>query len=317
MEVGGQAVIEGVMMRGKGGISTAVRRLDGSITIKSEKFVSYSKRYKILSYPILRGAVALVESLVVGMKTLSYSADIAIEDEEKKEAEKNGKKYKKKSKDEESIWAKVIPILLAFVVGIAIFMALPYYLTGHIPVTKQTNPVVFNLIAGVIRIFFFLIYVYSISFLDDVKRLFEYHGAEHKTIACYENKKDLTPVNAQKYSSLHPRCGTSFLLIAAISCILVFAVIDAIIGLYWARYIQPAWYLRLLVHLPLIPFVSGISYEFLKFTGKYKDNKFVKILALPGMGLQKITTKNPTKQQLEVAIASLNAVLKMDKKSTK
>ncbi|MBT3407284.1 DUF1385 domain-containing protein [Candidatus Woesearchaeota archaeon] len=317
MNVGGQAVIEGVMMRGKNGISTAVRRLDGSITIKSDKFISYSKRHKILGLPVLRGAVALIESLVVGMKTLSYSADIAIEDEEKKEAKENGVKYKKKSKKEESIWAKVIPILFAFVIGILIFMALPYYLTGHIPITKQTSPVIFNLVAGIIRIFFFLIYVYSISYLDDVKRIFEYHGAEHKTIACYENKKELTPKNAMKYSPLHPRCGTSFLLIAAISCILVFAVIDAIIGSYWQIYLHPPWYLRLLIHLPLIPLVSGISYEFLKFTGKYKHNKFVKILALPGMGLQKITTKEPTMKQLEVAIASLDSVLKMDKKTTK
>lgn len=308
MNIGGQAVIEGVMMRGKYKISTAVRRLDGSITVKSEKYIGYSKRYKILNLPILRGAVALIESLVIGMKTLSYSADIAIEDEEKKEAEKNGKKYKKKTKEEESILAKAIPIILAVIIGIGIFMALPYYLTGHIPVTKQSNPIIFNLVAGIIRIFFFLTYIFLISFLDDVKRLFEYHGAEHKVIASYENKEELIPKNAMKYSTLHPRCGTSFLLIAAISCILVFAVIDALIGQYWTAYIQPPWYLRLIVHLPLIPLVSGISYEFLRFTGKYKDYKIVKILALPGLGLQKITTKEPTKEQLEVAITSLNAV---------
>lgn len=302
MNVGGQAVIEGVMMRGKKGVATALRRKDGSITLKTEKCVSYSQKYKILGLPILRGAVALIESMVMGFKWINYSADIAIEDEEIED---------RKPKQKESSFAKFLHIAIAVIIGISVFMALPYYITSLVPFTKQGNPVFFNLLAGTIRISFFLIYVYALSFINDVDILFKYHGAEHKVIACYEHKEELTPSNAKKYTTLHPRCGTSFLLIAAISCVLVFAIIDAWIGTIWSVYLNPSWYLRVGVHLTLIPLVSGISYEILKFTGKHDKNKFVKILSLPGLGLQKITTKEPNKKQLEVAIASLKGVLNL------
>jgi len=295
MDIGGQAVIEGVMMRAKKGLSTVVRKPDDELEIRSRPYISYSKRYKILSLPIFRGAVALIESLVLGLQELSYSAEAA----DPEENEKTNALY------------ATLSMILAIVIGIGLFFALPYYLTGFIPVAKDKNPMVFNLVAGAIRIFFFLVYVYIISFMDDVKRLFQYHGAEHKTIACYEKGEKLTPKNAMKYSTLHARCGTSFILIAAISCILVFAIIDAIIGSFYVWYQQPAWYLRLAVHLPLIPIVSGISYEVLKLTGKYRNLPVVGWLALPGLGLQKLTTKEPDKQQLEVAIASLKAVLKI------
>jgi len=296
MELGGQAVIEGVMMRNKKGIATAVRKTDGTIEIAREPFVSYSKRYKILGWPILRGAVSFVESLVLGFKWLSFSADVAVEEEE-------GEKS--------STLSTVLQIGLAIVIGILVFMAFPYYLTGIIPFTKESNPLAFNLMAGAMRIILFLAYILIISFFDDVKRLFQYHGAEHKCIACKEHGKKLTMKNIKGFSTLHPRCGTSFLLIAAISCILVFAVIDVIIGWYWVAYQTPPWFLRVAVHLPLIPLVSGISYEFLKFTGKYQKFWIVRMLSLPGLGLQKITTSEPDEGQIEVAIASINSVQKL------
>jgi len=220
---------------------------------------------------------------------------------------------KKLRKEKGPIFLKIIPILFAVIIGISVFMALPYYITGIIPVTKETNPFIFNLSAGIIRIIFFLLYIFAISFLDDVKRLFEYHGAEHQVIACHENGESVTIKNAAKFSTCHARCGTSFLLVAAISCIIVFALIDAIIGSYLSIYSTPPWYLRLSVHLPLIPLVSGVSYEFLRFTGKYDKIWLVHILAMPGIWLQKITTKKPDNKQLEVSIASLMEVLKLDK----
>ncbi len=307
MNIGGQAVMEGVMMRGKKGYSTAVRRKDGSLTLKTEKYLSYSERYSILGLPIFRGAVALVESLVIGMKTLSYSADIAIEDED------GAGDTKADDKKKDSSWLTgLATIIIALVAGIGLFMALPYYLTGLIPYTKKSSPLLFNLTAGIIRISFFLIYIYAISFLEDVRRLFEYHGAEHKAIACYENNRPLDFKNAKGYSTCHERCGTSFLLIAAISCILVFAFADALIALFWSAYLSPPWYLRLSVHLPLVPVVSGLSYEVLRLSAKHRKNRLWLLLSLPGIWLQKITTREPDKSQLEVAFASLGEVLKLE-----
>ena len=297
--VGGQAVIEGVMMRGKEKIALSVRRKAGNIQSLVNPHIAYKERMPLLKIPILRGAATFIESLVIGMRYLSISADFAMEDEKGVQTTKSWK---------DSFYLG-LSIAIAFVAGMGVFFALPYFITGVVPYTKESNPVLFNLTAGFIRIVFFLAYVWGISFMKDVKRLFQYHGAEHKSIFCFEAGQELTQENITGFSTHHPRCGTSFLLIAAVSCILVFAVIDALIALHWAAYVHPPWHLRLAVHLPLIPLVSGISFEFLKLSDRFSANPVVGALSLPGLLLQNITTEEPDASQIEVAVAALkNAV---------
>ncbi|MFP4522309.1 MAG: DUF1385 domain-containing protein [Fibrobacterota bacterium] len=305
--VGGQAVIEGVMMRGPAKVATVVRRADGSFSSESRDFVSLSKRNRFFGLPVIRGAVTLFESLSLGFSSLSFSADMAMEDEKKEKGEETSGEDGKKPLKERIMTA--LSFVFAFLMGIAIFMALPYFITGVLPFTKESNPAAFNLAAGFIRVVFFLIYVYSISFLKDIKAVFQYHGAEHKSIFCYEAGEELTVENCRKYTTKHPRCGTSFLLIAALSCIIVFAAVDSLIALFWRAYISPEWYLRVAVHIPLIPLVSGISYELLKFADKYKKNPVLAFFNRPGLLLQNITTQEPDDRQIETAIKSLKEVL--------
>ncbi len=310
MDIGGQAVVEGVMMRGKKGYSTVVRKQDGTLTREVVRYRSYSERYRILGLPVFRGFVALVESLVIGLKTLSYSADVAIEDEDDEGSAGSGDDT---TKEKGGSWfAGLVTIAIALVAGVGLFMALPYYITGHLPLTRMSSPVLFNLTAGLIRILFFLLYVYAISFIGDVRRLFEYHGAEHKAIACHENNQPLDAEHAKAYSTCHERCGTSFLLIAGLSCIIVFAFADAVIAVFWNAYVSPPWYLRVPVHLALVPIVSGLSYEVLKYSAKNRNGPLTRILTLPGIWLQRITTREPDTSQLEVAFESLREVLKLE-----
>ena len=304
LNVGGQAVIEGVMMRSADRVATAVRIPNGEILIKTDDFKPLSKRYKIFNIPIIRGAVAFAEMLVIGIKTLNFSAEVAVREIEKEEAVKNGETYEEKPKKSGNL-AIVVTAVLALGLGILIFFALPLRIADWLTLDK--GALGFNLIAGAIRVTIFVAYVYVISLFKDFRRIFEYHGAEHKSIYAYEMGDELSPERAARHTRFHPRCGTSFVLIVAILAILIYAVSDSIYAVITGH--PPLWYVRFGVHLSLLPLVAGISYELLKLSGKTRDNTVTKVLIAPGLWLQKITTKEPSPDQLEVAIASLEAAL--------
>lgn len=311
MPVGGQAVIEGVMMRSPKRIATAIRRANGRIEVLVNEYTSLIQRKKFLNIPIIRGAVMLIEVMIMGIKTLQWSADRAMEDLEAKEVrEGKRKEKKKKSKSGMSTANAIFSITLALAIGIAAFFVLPLYLTTKVfNIEKQA--LMFNLVAGGFRIIFFLLYVWAISFMKDVKRLFQYHGSEHKTIFAFEDKILLSPEGIKKYTTHHPRCGTSFLMIVMLVSLLFFALLDTIVMLVYG---DISFVIRLLTHLPLIPVVGGISYEALKASSRNTENPLVKILIAPGLALQRITTSEPDDQQIEVAIAALQAALGEDYK---
>ncbi len=283
-QVGGQAVIEGVMMRSKNFWAIAVRRPDKTISTELFKESSLSSKNKILGFLFIRGAVSIVESLSLGFKALSYSVNESTDPEIK---------FSKK----EMIISVIIAVL--FVVGI--FFVLPTVI-GRTFSNFFPSIIVYNLLEGLIRIGFFLIYILAVSQLKDIKRVFEYHGAEHKTIQAYENGEELKPENVIKYSRINVRCGTSFLMIVMIIAIIVFALLGK----------QPMLW-RILSRILLIPVIAGISYEFIKLAGKFSNTKIVKILFYPGLLLQKITTREPDTGQIEVAISSLNSVIEAEK----
>ncbi len=306
MPIGGQAVIEGVMMRSPKRIATAIRRASGEIEIKVDEFVSLIQKKKFLNIPILRGAVTLIEVMVLGIKTLQWSADKAMEDEE----EKNGKKKTKKKKSGMSTASAIFTVTIALAIGISMFFILPLYLTTEIfNIEKEALP--FNFVSGLIRIIFFLLYVWGISKMKDVKRLFQYHGAEHKTIFAFEDRIFLSPENAQQYTTYHPRCGTSFLVIVMLISLIFFAFLDTLIIYIYG---DISLFIRLITHIPLIPLVGGLGYEAIKASARYNHLKIVQFLILPGLGLQRITTNRPDESQLEVAITALKAALGDDYK---
>lgn len=313
--VGGQAVIEGVMMRGPAHIATAVRRKDGTIEVKKEKFESITKKRKILGWPLIRGFVSLIEMMIIGFSSLTFSADRASLDleEEEKKTKKNprGKDSAAGEKKPTGFFEKLgsaVSFLVAIVIGVALFMLLPYRIASWLGFGKAN--ISFNLIAGAIRIVFFLLYLMLIRLMKDIRRVFEYHGAEHKSVFAYENNDKLLPENIQRYLTFHPRCGTSFLFFVFLLSILVFSVVDALIALKLGA--PPVYWVRLLSHLPFIPLVSGISYEVLKATGKHMNNPLVKFFIAPGLGLQRITTIQPDDSQVEVAVVALKAALELD-----
>jgi uncharacterized protein YqhQ len=306
--IGGQAVLEGVMMRGVSTWAVAVRKptpeqleehhgegLDpteaalGEIEITSEPLVSWAKRHRLLRLPLVRGVVALGESLKIGFKALGISANAQLdeEDEDGKKEEIGG-----------AAWAGTIALSLAL--GIGLFFVLPVGITSLFK-DSLPNSLVFVLVEKVIRISIFLGYLWLISRMRDLQRVFEYHGAEHKTISCYEAGLPLTPENAQGFSRLHPRCGTSFLLIVMIVAIVVFAPLGT-----------PAWYILIPARVVGIPIVAGLSFEVLKLFGKHRDKRWAQILMWPGMQLQRLTTRPPDLSQLAVAIAALEAVLAVE-----
>jgi len=285
--VGGQAVIEGVMMRVPGAYSTAVRDPEGKIHTDRHNFESITDRKPHLKKPIIRGAVSLFEAMKMGFQTLQWSADIAMPEEGEKT----------------SPIVDALMTLISIGLAISLFFAAPIGLTTWL-FDKDQDPFVFNIISGALRIFFFLIYLILISLLSDVKRLFQYHGAEHKTVYNFESGKNLNIKNAQEFPTQHPRCGTSFMFIIMIVAILSFSVLDSILMLFVGE-IQ-VW-MRLIMHIPFMPLVAGIGYEVLKLTAKHRDNILFRMLAQPGLWLQNITTKQPDDSQIEVSIAALES----------
>ncbi len=287
--VGGQAVLEGVMMRGVSTWAVAVRTPEGQIEVESEPLTPWAKRNRLWRVPIVRGVVALAESMKIGFRALAISANAQIEDDEEGEPEEIGG------------WVWGLTIAFSLVLAIGLFFVVPVGLTSLI--TDQLgSPFLFWLVAGLLRTGIVIGYIWAISRMPDLRRTFEYHGAEHKTISCYEAEDELTPERAKLYSRLHPRCGTSFLLIVMVLAIFIFAPL----GL-------PAWYWLVVSRIVGIPVIAGLSYEVIKWAGKNRRKAWVRGVMWPGLMLQNLTTREPDLDQLAVAIASLNAVLAREK----
>lgn len=302
-KVGGQAIMEGVMMRGKEAVSWAVRKNDEEMVVEQERFISVSKKIKILGWPLLRGTVSLFESMGIGFKALARSAEI-LEEEQKKKDEAEGKTVKEKNKTGEKI-VSFFSLSLSLAVAFGVFMYLPMWILSHF--VPKESALLFNTLSGALRIVFFLLYLIAISLWKEIRRVFEYHGAEHMAIFAFEDFKPLTIENMRNYTTYHPRCGTSFLFLVGIVCILLFAIVDAFYIRFFGPY--PIVLTRFAVHIALIPFVSGTSFEVLKLSDKYQHIPIVGLLIKPGLLLQKITTKPPDDSQLEVAAAALKAVI--------
>ena len=291
--IGGQAVMEGVMMKNLDRYAVAVRKPDHEIEVMTDEYKSLGSRYAVLGLPIIRGVVNFGESLYIGLKTLSYSSSFY--EEEDYEPGKVEQFFTKIFGDKLESVLMGITMVISVILALGIFMVLPFFLTnlmkGFLPSYS-----IRTLIEGIIRVALFLIYIWLISKMEDIKRVFMYHGAEHKTINCLEHGEDLTPENIKKYSRLHKRCGTSFLLIVMIVSIVVFMFIR-VDSLVW----------KFVLRILLVPVVAGISYEFIRLAGS-SESRIVSILSRPGMMLQHLTTKEPDDSMIEVAIASVEAV---------
>jgi len=299
--IGGQALIEGIMMKGPHKIATAIRKPDGEITIRTKKLKSVFNN-SLLKKPIIRGSAALIEAMLIGVKELMYSAEFYEEEIEEDFLDRALRKIFKDKADTAIIYASVV---IALLISVGVFIVGPSLITNLlkniIPI-----PIVLNLIEGFIRIGLFVIYVYYISKLEDIKRVFMYHGAEHKTIYCYENMEELTVENARKYTTLHPRCGTSFI----VNVLLISIVVFSFFG--W-----PNPLMRVVIRLAMLPLIAGIAYEVNKYVGRNDQTLFAKIAAKPGFWFQKLTTKEPDDSMLEVAIAALKEVIPENKDDDK
>jgi uncharacterized protein YqhQ len=288
ISVGGQAVIEGVMMKGPEKLVTAVRRPTGEIVYKTTK-IKPSMNF-LTKIPFIRGGVILFETLILGTKELSFSANEAGEEDEKIE-------------DKEL----VLTVVLALALGIGLFMVLPSIVSSFL---FKDNRMYANILEGVLRIVFFLIYIKGISLSKDIRRVFEYHGAEHKCIYAYENGEELVKENAAKYTTLHPRCGTSFLLIVMLISIIMFSTLDFLIPQPDSMWMKIG--LKAILRIGFMPLVAGIAYEFQKYSSQHLDNPIYKAIAIPGLSLQKITTKEPDLDQLEVSMVALRGALGLE-----
>jgi len=290
MLIGGQAVLEGVMMRSLTGYSVAVRQPNGGVAIRKDKLVSITKKYPFLKFPVIRGSVVLIQSLILGIRALNYSASVATENEQ--------------GEQEMSSTAVAGSMILALLVGVGVFILAPLGITNlirHYWMPSMTN-FAYNAIDGVIRAIFFFAYIVSISYMKEIRRVFQYHGAEHKTVYTFEANEDLTVDNARVKSTLHPRCGTSFLVFVMAISIVVFSLIPS----------SMPFAVKFLARVVLIPLIAGLAYEVIRFSARHLANPFCRALTRPGMWLQKITTKEPDDSQLEIAIVALQTALAYD-----
>ncbi len=276
--IGGQALIEGVMMKSPQWVSAAARTPKGTITRIKQRHVSLTEKSWILRLPFIRGIIFLGEMMVLGIRMLNWSANQQAE----------------RAEDHLGPWETSIALLFSLALTIGLFVLAPYYLARFF---TETRGLVFNLIDGVLRIAVFILYLWFIGLFNDVRRLFQYHGAEHMSVHCHEAGKGLTPQNVKKYSPIHPRCGTSLLMYVVIVSILLFSLVK-----------DPRWYVNVPLRIILIPVIAGVSYELLKLSARFPRNIFLRILMQPGLWVQKITTRKPKKDQIEVAIAALKQV---------
>lgn len=305
--VGGQAVIEGVMMRSPNSVVIAVRKKDNSIKISAKKHKSIIQKYKFLNIPIVRGMVGLIEMMGIGMTAINFSANEAVEEEDEIKAKKESTVEEKKS-----LFTKIFEggmfafsIVLALSVSVFMFKFIPLWLTtlldGQFPYIHN-NYIVFNLIDGILKLSIFLGYIYILSLIPSFRRIFEYHGAEHKSIFTYEKHLELNTENAKPQSRFHPRCGTSFILIVFVLSILVYTFVPK----------QEIFWQNLGLRVAALPLIAGLAYEFLKFSAKYRESKWINPFVAPGLALQRITTKDPTDSQLEVGLKSLKEALEIE-----
>lgn len=289
MLIGGQAVLEGVMMRSLTGFSVAVRQPNGGVAIKKDKLVAITKRYPFLRFPVLRGSVVLIQSLILGIRALNYSASASAEGE---------------GEPELSNWAIAGTLIMTALLGIGIFILAPLGITNLIRhyVFPGMGNFTYNVIDGLLRAIFFFVYILSISYMDEIKRLFQYHGAEHKTVYTFEANEELTVANAKNKSTLHPRCGTSFLLFVMAISILVFSLIPSTMP----------FLVKFGARVVFIPLIAGLAYEVIRFSARHLKSAVCRALITPGLWLQRITTKEPDDQQLEIALIALKEALLFD-----
>lgn len=280
--VGGQAVLEGVMMRYCDRVAIACRRSDNSISLISEEKIPLARRFPLLGWPILRGMVSFFESLIIGVRALNLSAAEALEEEG----------------EEMQGWQTFLVVLLGLALGVGLFFILPTWVAGFLPL--HLHPVVLNLAEGLLRLAIFLVYLYLVTRWSEMKRFFAYHGAEHKAVFCYEAGAPLEVGEAQQYSTHHPRCGTSFLLIVMVLSILIFSLFG------WVSLWQ-----RIIIRLLMLPLVAGVSYEAIRLTAR-SSSPLLRLISLPGLWLQNLTTSEPDNGQVEVALCALKAVLERD-----
>lgn len=300
-KVGGQAVIEGVMMKRGETTALASRRDDGTVEIKNNSFVSIKKKIKFLGIPILRGVVGFIESMVLSFKTMNDSTEALGLEEEEGKAEKWLKKHLGIKLTDIIM---VIGMILGVGLALALFMYLPTFLTNDV-IDKmifasrgiEINQYVKSAIEGGIKVLVFILYLLLVSLMKDIRRVFQYHGAEHKSIACYEAGLELTPENAKKCTRFHPRCGTSFMF--------VMILLGIVVGMFIPEFDDKSW-LRALIKLATLPIVMGLGYEFIMFAGKH-ENFLTKIMSAPGLWMQRITTKEPDEKQLAIAICAIKA----------
>ena len=278
---GGQAIIEGVMMRHGNKIAAAVRRPDGEIVIQEREYIPLTKRYKVLGWMFVRGFVTLIEMMILGMKCLMFSAEVALTEEEEKPQS----------------WQLAVSVMISFGMVLLFFIVVPAYCFTMLK-TYVTSTFLLNIIEGCIRLGIFLCFLAATLLMEDMRRVFMYHGAEHKTVFAWEAGQELNIANIKGYSTRHPRCGTSFILVVMIVSILVFSLLG-----------RPDFLHRVIYKLLLMPVIAGISYEVIRYTGRHQNWGWVHLLSFPGLLLQKITTREPTDDQIEVAIAAMKKVV--------
>lgn len=292
--IGGQALIEGIMMKGPDKIATAVRKPDGEIIVR-ESDIKPIFKHKLLKLPIIRGSFVLIDSLINGVKELMYSAEFYGEDYEEDAIDKFLKKVFKEKADTAIIY---VSVFLALLFSVGIFILGPSFLANFLKNIVK-NTFILNLVEGIVRVVLFILYVFLISKLNDIKRVFMYHGAEHKTIHCYEHMEELTVDNVRKYSTLHPRCGTSFMINVLLISIIVFSFFG------WPNPIM-----RVVIRLATLPIIAGLSYELNKYVGRCQsENIFTRLITYPGFLVQKITTSEPDDSMIEVAIEAMKRVI--------
>ena len=278
---GGQAILEGVMMRHGNKIAAAVRRPDKEIVFQEREYIPLTKRYKVLGWPLVRGTISLFEMMVLGIKCLMFSAEVALSEEEQKPQG----------------WELYVSLLISLTVAIFFFVVVPAFFFTKIK-TFIDSLILLNILEGCVRLGLFLSFLTATLLMSDMRRVYMYHGAEHKTVFAWEDGQDLTVENVKNYSTRHPRCGTSFILFVMIVSILVFSLLG-----------RPDFLHRVIYKILLMPVIAGISYEAIRFTGKFSRFKLVQVLSWPGLALQKITTREPDDDQIEVAIAAMKKVV--------
>ncbi len=320
--IGGQAVIEGVMMRSPNAFVVAVRKTDGKIRLRRDQWFGFSKRFEFLRKPFLRGVLVLVETMANGIVSLNYSAHIAMDEEMKKEALDKGMteaQYEEKQKAKEKVgFMTFVSIAASFIFGLGLFVFLPHGLTALLESTLGAtwglDSFQFHLVDGLIKACIFVLYIWLIGFFPDIRRVFEFHGAEHKSIATFEAGEELTVENARKFSTFHPRCGTTFIFFLLFVSIVLFAGVFVFIPIGEGLPYILKHLVAILFKIALTFPIAGISYELIKVSGKCSRSWWGKLLSAPGLMLQRLTTREPDDSQLEVALASIRAVLFLEEK---